>query len=138
VLPSPLPLTANASSSPPAIRLHPGDGVVIARVDLATGTVLPGEDTTVREAVPRGHKVATRAIAAGEPVRRYGQIIGFATRDIAKGDHVHTQNLAMGEFEREYAFSTLATPTEYVQPPATFEGIRREDGRWPPGTTSAS
>jgi len=111
------------------LRLHPKDSVVIARSALAPGTVLPGEATTVREAIPLGHKLATRAVARGEPVRRYGQVIGFATRDIAPGEHVHTQNLAMGEFEREYAFSTLAEPLTLAEPPATFEGIRRENGQ---------
>jgi altronate hydrolase len=129
MLPSRPALSPEPPSSPPAIRLHPADSVVIARVDLAPGTVVPSEGTTVRDAVPRGHKVATRAIAAGEPVLRYGQIIGFATRDIAEGDHVHSHNLTMGEFAREYAFSTLVTPTVYAEPPATFEGIRREDGK---------
>jgi altronate hydrolase len=111
------------------LRLHPRDDVVIAGADLAPGTAIPGEGTTAREAVPRGHKVATRAVARGEPVHRYGQVIGFATRDIAPGQHVHTQNLAMGEFEREYAFSTLAETTVHADPPATFQGILREDGR---------
>jgi altronate hydrolase len=111
------------------LRLHPDDSVVIARADLVPGTAIAAEGTTVREAVPLGHKLATRAIAAGEPVLRYGQVIGFATRDIAPGEHVHTQNLAMGEFAREYAFSTLAAPTAYVEPPATFQGIRRENGQ---------
>ena len=129
VLRSTIPLTTARPSPPLTLRLHPGDNVVIARADLAPGTAIPGEETTAREAVPRGHKVATRAIPRGEPVRRYGQIIGFATRDIAPGEHVHTQNLAMGEFEREYAFSTLAEPTAYAEPAATFQGIRRGDGR---------
>jgi len=122
-------LTDPAPSAPLSLRLHPGDSVVIARVSLAPGTALPAEGTTVREAIPLGHKVATRDIAEGEAVRRYGQVIGFATRDIARGEHVHTQNLAMGEFEREYAFSTLAEPTAYSEPPATFQGIRRENGQ---------
>src|SRR5262249_50809562 len=92
-------LSKDAPSNPPlTLRLHAGDSVVIARAELAPGTNLPGEATTVHDTIPLGHKVATRAIATGEPVRRYGQIIGFATRDIAKGEHVHTQNLAMGEF----------------------------------------
>jgi len=51
--------------------------------------------------VPPGHKVATRAIAAGEPVRRYNQIIGFASKAIAAGEHVHVNNLVMGDFERD-------------------------------------
>jgi arabinonate dehydratase len=111
------------------LRLHPDDSVVIARGDLAPGTSIPGEGTTVREAVPLGHKLATRAIASGEPVRRYGQVIGFATRDIAPGEHVHTQNMGMGELEREYAFSTLAEATAYAEPPATFQGILRDNGQ---------
>ena len=116
-------------SGPLTLRLHPGDSVVIARADLAPGMPLPGEGTVVRDPIPIGHKVATRAIEGGEAIRRYGQIIGFATRDIAPGEHVHTQNVAMGEFEREYAFSTLVEPTTYASPAATFEGILRENGQ---------
>jgi len=123
-------LTPDTTASPPlTLRLHAGDNVTIARSELAPGTVLPAEGTTVRDAVPLGHKVATRDIPSGETVRRYGQIIGFASRDIAAGEHVHTQNVAMGDFAREYAFSTLAVPTPYADPPATFEGILREDGQ---------
>jgi altronate hydrolase len=116
-------------SGPLTLRLHPGDSVVIARADLAPGMSLPGEGTVVRDLIPIGHKVATRAIEGGEAIRRYGQIIGFATRDIAPGEHVHTQNVAMGDFEREYAFSTLVEPTAYASPAATFEGILRENGQ---------
>jgi altronate hydrolase len=62
-------------------------------------------------------------------VRRYNQIIGFATRDIRAGEHVHVHNLAMGNFERDYSFSSEAKPVEYVSPQATFQGIVRPDGR---------
>ncbi len=110
------------------IRLHPADDVVIARSQLVGGTKLLDEDVTVSGLVPPGHKVATRAIRAGEPVRRYNQIIGFASRDIAPGEHVHLNNLAMGEFERDYAFGADVRPTQYVDPAATFDGIVRADG----------
>jgi altronate hydrolase len=66
---------------------------------------------------------------AGWPVRRYGQIIGAATRDIRAGEHVHLHNLGMGAFERDYAFSTDVRPTLYLSPGATFRGIVRPDGR---------
>jgi altronate hydrolase len=114
--------------APLIIRLHPADNVVIAQVALVPGTALP-DAIAVTEAVPAGHKVATRAIAAGEPVRRYGQIIGFASRTIAPGEHVHTQNVELRDFEREYAFSTLTTQTVPLSPAPTFEGIVRADGR---------
>jgi len=111
------------------IRLHPADDVVIARAQLVGGTKILDEDITVSGLVPPGHKLATRAIKAGQPVRRYNQIIGFASRDIVPGEHVHLNNLAMGEFERDYAFGADARPTEYAQPAATFQGIVRADGR---------
>ena len=111
------------------IRLHPNDDVVIARGQLVGGTRLIDENVTVAGLVPPAHKVATRAIAKGSPVKRYDQVIGFASRDIAAGEHVHLHNLAMGAFERDYAFGADAKPTRYVDAPATFRGIVRADGR---------
>src|SRR4051794_19646467 len=94
----------------PVIRLHPDDGVLIARSSIPSGTVVADGVTTV-ERIPAGHKVAIRPIAVGEPIRRYGQIIGFATSPIAPGQHVHTQNCGMGDFAKDYAFGVDVTPT---------------------------
>ncbi len=116
-------------SAGPVIRIHPGDNVVIARAQLLGGTVLADEGVTVSGLVPPGHKVATRAIAAGEPVRRYGQVIGTATQPIAPGQHVHTHNLAFSDFAREHADGVDAVPTAFEATPATFDGIVRADGR---------
>jgi altronate hydrolase len=110
------------------IRLHPADDVVIARQQLVGGTKLLDENVTIAGLVPPGHKVASRAIAVGDPVRRYNQIIGFASRAIAPGEHVHLHNLAMGAFDRDYAIGVDAKPTAYFRPAATFQGIVRRDG----------
>jgi len=118
----------DAVTQPPVIRLHPEDGVVIARTVLPPGTpVAPGVAAAVR--VPAGHKVAVRGHAPGDAVRRYGQIIGFATQPIAPGDWVHSHNLAMGDFARDHAWGVDAKPTEPAPVPASFLGIRRPDGR---------
>jgi altronate hydrolase len=111
------------------IRLHAADDVVIARQQLVSGTVLLDEKVTISGLIPPGHKVATRAIAVGEPIKRYNQIIGFAKRPIGPGEHVHLHNLAMGEFSRDYAIGADAKPTQFVEPAATFMGIVRPDGR---------
>ena len=111
------------------IRLNPADDVVIARVEIPEGTMLLREGVRTAVRVPPGHKIAVKDVRTGAPVRRYNQIIGFATRDIAAGDHVHVHNIAMGTFERDYAFCADLKPTDYLSPAATFEGIVRPDGR---------
>src|ERR1700693_3547571 len=111
------------------LRLNPADDVVIACRELDAGTNLLKEGVVVKERVPAGHKVAVRAIARDAPVRRYSQIIGFATQPIAPGQHVHVHNLEVRDFARDYAFGEAYKPTEFVKEPATFQGIVRSDGR---------
>lgn len=113
------------------VRLNAADNVVVAAVEVASGSQLPGEGVTTAAAIPAGHKVATVPIATGEPVRKYNQIIGFASQDIAPGDHVHTHNVEVRAFERDYAIGDDASPTPFVPlaDAATFDGIVRADGR---------
>jgi altronate hydrolase len=115
--------------TPLYLRLNPADDVVIACRELDAGTNLLKEGTVVKERIPSGHKVATRAIARDQPVRRYNQIIGFASQPIAQGAHVHVHNLEVRDFARDYAFGEAYHPTELVHPVATFRGIVRPDGR---------
>lgn len=114
----------------PTIRLHPQDDVLIARTQLVSGTVTEG--IAIRGLIPAGHKIAVHEIALGAPVRRYNQVIGFASKPIAAGEHVHTHNLDMGpnkgDFARDYAFGADVKPTP-LQREATFMGIKRADGR---------
>ena len=115
-----------------AIRLHSRDNVAIARVPIAAGTELQIGGTTIvtRDPIPAGHKLALRAIAAGEMVERYGQAIGRAKCAIEAGQHVHTHNLGFEELQLDYEFPQTETP-----PPAprldgpVFQGYVREDGR---------
>src|ERR1700710_181153 len=112
----------------PVIRLHPDDGVLIARSSLPPGLAVADGVVTV-ERIPAGHKVAVKSLAVGEAGRRHGQIIGFATTAIAPGQHVHVQNIGMGEFTKDYAWGVDVKPTPNFDLPATFQGIKRSDGR---------
>src|ERR1700675_1268582 len=99
-----------------AIVLKPEDDVAVARATLTAGTILEdgAEPLTVRDDIRPGHKVARRARRTGEPVRRYGQVIGFATRDIAVGEHVHSQNLDIGELSTDrYEIGVDVKPVEF-------------------------
>src|ERR1700733_11113292 len=107
----------------PVIRLHSTDDVVIARRQLVEGMLI-ADQVIVRGLIPPGHKVSTGLINQGEPAKRYGQIIGFATQTIS-----HTQNLAMGSFKREYTFAADAKFVPAAEKRAGFMGITRSDGR---------
>lgn len=111
------------------VRLDPSDNVVTALKALETGAAV--EETTTVGLVPRGHKIATRAIPAGTPVIKYAQIIGYAAEDIAPGSHVHTQNVEFRGTAHNYDFSTDLRPVAMVPEDQrdTFMGYRRKDGR---------
>ena len=108
------------------IRLDPQDSVAIARTRLEAGQEVDG--IILRDAIPRGHKVALAPIATGTPVRKYAQSIGLASEDISAGDHVHTHNLAFTAVDRAYQFSTNLRAPAHVEPD-TFLGFDRGDGR---------
>ncbi|MBI1776166.1 MAG: altronate dehydratase [Proteobacteria bacterium] len=112
------------------IRLNPADNVVVARADILPGTAIPGETVATRSHVPSGHKLATRAVKKGEAIRKYNQIIGFATAEIRPGEHVHTQNCEFAIFERAYEHGVDAKPTQYFTgaAQATFQGFKRRNG----------
>lgn len=114
----------------PVIRLHPRDNVVVARVDIGIGTAVSGEGFVSRSQVPAGHKLAARAIGAGEPILKYDTCIGFAAADIAPGSYVHSHNTSFLEFERDYAHARDYVPTDVLASgeQASFEGIVRADG----------
>ncbi|MBM3489170.1 MAG: altronate dehydratase [Alphaproteobacteria bacterium] len=116
---------------PLTIRLAARDNVVVARTDILPGTPIAGEQVSAAQHIAPGHKLATRPIAQGEPVRKYDQIIGFASTDIGPGQHVHTHNVEMHDFARDYQYGEGARPTDYMpeQHGASFQGIVRADGR---------
>src|SRR4051812_45799900 len=116
-------------SHPRFLRLNSADNVLVAVSELSEGT--PIEGVVVRQAIPAGHKLASARIAAGDPVRKFGQIIGFALTGIQPGEHVHEHNCTYAEFSRDLQLSVDYRPTDFVPAAerATFQGFVREDGR---------
>ena len=116
-----------------AILLHDTDNVAVLKRAVRNGDELVEGSLSLRvgEDIGRGHKIAIMDIPDGTPVRKYGQVIGFAHGRIAAGAHVHTHNLAMKDFRRDYAFCEEARPVEYYPPERTryFQGYARPGGR---------
>jgi altronate hydrolase len=120
------------------IRINEGDTVAVALSPLKKGERLPsptrvpagtpvripmgtpaGEAAlTVRDAIPAGHKIALRDIAAGERIIKYGLPIGVALVPISRGGHVHTHNLGTLLSER---------PEYRCRPPEKKDWNYRED-----------
>ena len=115
-----------------AVRLRPQDNIAVAARPGPAGTQfdLDGGTLTVPKAVPMGHKFALERIPEGDPVRKFGQVIGFAVRDVAPGDHVHVHNVKAEKFERDYAYcadrpAPMPAPEEW----RTFMGYDRGPDR---------
>lgn len=77
------------------LQLYPSDNVFVVRSGLRAGEVISiGQARiTLSKDVPLGHKIASRAIASGEKILKYGAPIGSATVAIAEGEHVHVHNM---------------------------------------------
>ena len=122
-------MATTTSAQRRTLRLNAKDNLVVAVDVIEQGRAVENVLATAR--VPRGHKMATAKIAKGEPVLKFGQIIGFASEDILPGAHIHTHNCGFAAFERDYAFAQDAK-TELILPieqQATFQGFRRSNGR---------
>jgi altronate hydrolase len=108
--------------------VHADDDVGIALRALEAGETVAG--LAMRVAIPKGHKVALRSVAAGADVRKYGWPIGKAIAAIEPGEHVHTHNLTTKLSNLEsYAYAPAAAATDAPRAARTFRGYRRKDGR---------
>ena len=121
----------NSIADVPLVILSPEDNVAVARAQIAPGAELGRHGVVAREMVPQGHKIALKPIARGDVVRKYGQVIGYASCDIEAGAHVHTQNVEMRDVALTHDFCVDARPPAYVPEVerATFNGFERAGGR---------
>jgi len=118
-----------SDSLPRTLVLDEKDNIAVALSAIQAGQETR-EGVRANGRVPKGHKIATQKIAAGAPVTKFGQIIGFAKTDIAPGDWVHEHNTGMGALHLDYAFAEAARKEEVlpIEARATFQGYRRADG----------
>ena len=125
-------MTIEQLTTTTVLVLHPDDSVAVAPTDLAAGAVVNAEGTivTLRDDIPRGHKIALRDISAGDNVLKYGYPIGHATEAVPTGGWIHTHNLAtnLGP-DLDYVYEPEAAPLKPGTPTRTFQGYRRADGR---------
>jgi len=111
------------------LRLHQRDNVLLALTELAEGKQI--ENTMSKQVIPAGHKVAATDIAEGQPIIKFGQLIGLASQPIKAGEHIHVHNCVFTSIKQsvqagaDYEKTLVVPESEQV----TFQGIVRADGR---------
>ncbi len=114
------------------IVLNAADNVAILTERVTAGSDPLGLEAPLASAISGGHKIARLAIADGQPVLKFGQVIGHASADIPAGAHVHTHNCAFSDHDRDYrvgadlsvAMSAIPTMSRRM-----FRGYRRDGGQ---------
>ena len=120
-------VTRSATTSA-TLLLNAADDVLIALRPISKGERL-SDGIVALDEIPPGHKVARRAIARGEGIKRYNSLIGAASADIEPGAHIHLHNLEMLDVARDYSYCSDVHPTPVATEMRTFQGFIREDGR---------
>ncbi len=112
------------------IQLDSSDNVAVAVRAIEHGhhESIGGNEIAIKSNVPAGHKVAVRDIGEGQPVMKYGQPIGIASRSIDCGEHVHSHNLSDHHIVSD-DLSTISPPPAPTKLTRTFDGFHRPDGR---------
>ena len=116
-----------------AIVLRESDHVAVLKRTVNAGDELRGASRHLHvwQTIAAGHKIALADIAEGRAITKYGQTIGFASAAIRAGEHVHTHNVVMRDFGRDYAFCADAAPVDFHPPEQMrcFDGFARPNGR---------
>jgi galactarate dehydratase len=113
------------------IQIHPQDtvAIVVNEGGLPAGTRFDSGLTLIED-IPEANKVALADMQAGAPILRYGSVIGYAARAIAKGSWVHEERMQL-PVAPPLENLPLATATPAPMPPLegyTFEGFLNDDG----------
>ncbi len=132
-----------------AIRINAADNTATALRDIKASSqacIACGNEkmfVTTLEDVPFGHKIALFDLAKDEPLIKYGEVMGYVTRPVAKGEMVHVHNAdsnrGRGDLQKDASESkipqvenrneaTFSTPFADLRG-VTFEGYVRSDGR---------
>lgn len=120
-------------TTPPFIRLHADDNIAVASRHSPLGTSFQFKGTGElfsREAIDMGHKISLRSIEVGQPIKKFGQTIGFASQPIPQGSWVHVHNVTAGELSLDYAFCSEVPADPTPIHGRTFQGYRRPNGKF--------
>lgn len=114
---------------PAVIKLHHNDNVGVAARPVPKGYPIDDDQHPAHANIDAGHKVALTVVEAEQPILKYGQVIGLASRRIEVGEHVHTHNLTMLERDTSLEAFKPAARTPIIENQRTFNGYHRANGQ---------
>jgi altronate hydrolase len=109
------------------IILNKNDNVAVTTFSILPQTKIVNQGIVSIDPIPFGHKICLKPINKGEAIIKYDQVIGFASKSIKPGEHVHSHNLEFKEFSRSFSISkkkNIASEKSNL----FFEGILRDNG----------
>lgn len=116
-----------------AIRLKANDNVAVLKSTAKPNTKVLCDDIilTCRETILAGHKIALKTLNDGDALMKYGHAIGFAKGCIHAGEHVHTHNVMMKDFGRDYEYCADYKPIDWIKEnhQRSFQGFVRDGGK---------
>ena len=110
------------------IVLNKNDNVGVSQFIIPEKTKISGQEISTIDPIPFGHKVCLKPINKGDPIIKYDQIIGFASKNITAGEHVHSHNLEFKDFERAFRVQNKKTIID-EKVDTFFNGILRDNGQ---------
>lgn len=115
------------------LKIHPADNVYVALADLKAGESVNynGSSTTLAENIPAKHKFVMQALPESAQIIMYGVLVGRATRPIAAGASVNTQNVkhTASAFSGKNQRVAWQAPDVSRWKDKTFLGYHRDDGQ---------
>lgn len=117
------------------LKIHPADNLMVALVDLQAGESVShgAEIFQLQTAVPAKHKFALEAFSTGTEVLLYGVVVGRATKNIAKGEAVHTHNITHDteayQVPKKVETQSWSPPLRDKYANRGFLGYHRADGK---------
>ena len=109
------------------IVLSKNDNVGVSQFIIPEKTKIEGREINTIDPIPFGHKVCLKSVNKGDPIIKYDQIIGFASKNIQAGEHVHSHNLEFKEFKRDFKVTDKKNIIE-EKTDTFFNGIMRDNG----------
>ena len=124
---SPISFLKEVSGGATVVQLSDEDNVAVALRNIDVGE--KAAKITAKEEIPKGHKIALTEITEGSVVTKYAQTIGYASKDIATGEHAHTHNIEFRPTDHQYDFGIDNSPPKMLATKSSFMGYRRSDGK---------